>query len=363
MLKKKLAFWMFILAGCTVCGPAFGQELVRQKDLAFAQVAAGGGYETVLNLANRGLGAYSGTLYFYTGVNQEWNPSVNGTRIKQGRIDILVIPGATVTYQITDTQLTAGFAVLYAANLNFDSIIEGTLTYYIKSGGTITDSVGITPSRELYRTSIPFDDFSTIALALANLDPIRTVLVSCYLYNAGGASTGFAQLVLGPRSHDARFLQEIFHQAGTQGGRVELSSPYSFIGTACTLTGGELSSLPLLPLPDTYTVVFSVGADSYTGQMVLWAEGKTAQGGLTVTRFNTQTVNETFSVHGELADGALAVFFYGSGVVFASHQAVAYANFADFSFVTTQQEGQYYGFYIGEDNSFQGTLRLTKMTY
>jgi hypothetical protein len=45
------------------------------------------------------------------------------------------------------------------------SFLEGTLTYYVRDGGFLVDSVGVQPSSELYLTTVPFDDFSKLAMA------------------------------------------------------------------------------------------------------------------------------------------------------------------------------------------------------
>ncbi len=59
---------------------AFAQDFFAYKDLAFAQIAAGGGYETVLNATNRGASSYSGTLtLILSGLEHESGLLKNGS--------------------------------------------------------------------------------------------------------------------------------------------------------------------------------------------------------------------------------------------------------------------------------------------
>ena len=77
---------------------------------------------------------------------------------------------ATVTLRLTGTQLEAGAAILLSGNLLLDNLIEANLTYLILENGHVSDSVGIAPSKEFYRASIPFEKFRETALALVNGD-------------------------------------------------------------------------------------------------------------------------------------------------------------------------------------------------
>ena len=64
--------------------PLAAQNLFIYKDAAFAQVAAGGGWETRITFHDRGTFEYSGTLSFSTGDAIPWNPLVNGSQINNG---------------------------------------------------------------------------------------------------------------------------------------------------------------------------------------------------------------------------------------------------------------------------------------
>ena len=41
------------------------QNILPRKDMAFAQIAVGGGYTTILNVTNRGITTYNGTLSLF----------------------------------------------------------------------------------------------------------------------------------------------------------------------------------------------------------------------------------------------------------------------------------------------------------
>ena len=364
MVKKQLGLCTLILIGLLVVEGVVGQDtLVRSKDLAFAQVAVGGGLETVINITNRGESTYSGNLYFRHGNNLDWNPTVNGTPVTLGVLPVSISSGATVTLRVTGTEIHTGFAVLYANNLNFTSVLEGNLTYYIKSGQTVLDSVGIAPSRELYQTSIAFDNFSTIVLALANLSQSTTATITFDLFNANGFWVTTSQVFLSPRMHTAQYLTELFNQAGTQAGKVEISSfPVPFIGTAGTLVGGELSALPLEASPITYDMSGTVGTGTFLGQVVIWVEGELVQGFVTFTRFNQQNVIETYPLAGQLVPWEMRLGFYGSGPSFGNVDTVAYILIPQFSFSAQTLNANYAAFIVGDNYAPAGTIVLTKTT-
>ena len=61
----------------------FTSDPMIGRDLAFAQIAVGGGYETVLNLTNRGTTTYTGTFSLFRGSGQAWSPLVNGNAVHE----------------------------------------------------------------------------------------------------------------------------------------------------------------------------------------------------------------------------------------------------------------------------------------
>ena len=217
------------------------QNNYPKKDAAFGQVVAGGGYETIINLTNRETHVYVGTLFLFRtddGESVAWNPMVNGDVVQNGEYGVEIQPQATVTLRLTGSQLEAGAAILQSDDLLLDNLIEANLTYLILEDGRVSDSVGIAPSKEFYRASIPFEKFSEIALALANgdLNGERTAKVELSLFSGDGNPLGPKKpITLGPLSHTAKFLHEHFPGQTLDGGKVEIASDFPIFGTALTL--------------------------------------------------------------------------------------------------------------------------------
>ena len=322
--RKFVLIWLGFMAA------ASAQNYYPKKDAAFGQVVVGGGYETVLNITNRGTHAYVGALGLFRTVNEQsvpWNPTVNGVAVKDGEYGVEIQPQATLTLRLTGSQLESGAAMLLSENFLLDNLIEANLTYLIIEDGQVSDSVGIAPSKEFFRASIPFEKSSEIALALANgdLSGERTAKVELSLFSRDGNSSGPKKtLTLGSLIHSAKFLHEHFPRPPLDGGKVEIASDSPIFGTALTFSGGQLSSLPLEPAPVTYSVrLVSQQGSTATGELILWAEGFFVRGYLV---FATVDGEEPFPhvVNGELAHSqfrlAFTVFddpFHGEEVAFS----------------------------------------------
>jgi hypothetical protein len=148
----------------------FARDPMIGKDLAFAQIAVGGGYETVLNLAHRGTTTYTGTFSLFRQSGQAWSPLINGNAINNGKLDISLGPGATTTLKLTASGTTeAGFGTIKASNSNNTSFLEGTLTYFVKTGTKWT--VLSQPSNDITSYNPISDIYSTFALANAKATP------------------------------------------------------------------------------------------------------------------------------------------------------------------------------------------------
>src|SRR5438093_4574699 len=199
------------------CGTCHGQNFNPQKDLAFGQIAAGGGYESVLTVTNRGTGAYSGTLELYTGAGLSWNPTINGAPLISGRLDITLNPGETRTYRITLTGGTeSAFGFIRSAGMEQTSLIEGNLTYFVSSASAkgpessknersfsesnsmAFEAVGVPPSTEFYKTTVPFEDFSTVALALGNVNLGPSANVKLTVFSDSNQQLGTQSTLLVP---------------------------------------------------------------------------------------------------------------------------------------------------------------------
>jgi hypothetical protein len=259
------------------------QNFTPYRALAFAQIAAGefagGSIESLMNLTNRGTNSYAGTLNLFTGINQPWSPTVNGTPISNGAYAFTISPGGTVTLDITSSGAVAsGFALVAPTGTSASALVEGTLTYYIKSGTTVLDSIGVAPSSELYGTTIPFDNFNTIALALANLNPLN-IVVHLKLYSNTNQPVATFDQQLQNMQQVPKYLSEFFPSVTMTQGRLDIQSDNYFIGTALTqVAGGQYSSLPLLPAAKTYAYTRTGGGPVMTGEIYLFVDGVSYQG-------------------------------------------------------------------------------------
>jgi hypothetical protein len=354
--RTSLSFLLLVLPAA-----AHAQNLYTKKDLAFAQVAAGGAYETVLNVTNRGSETYRGVLSLFTRTGLAWSPLVNGTLTTNGTSDIAINKGTTATYRITGGgQTEAGFAIIRAANQEQYSFLEGTLTYYVRSGGILVDSVGVQPSNELYLTVIPFDDFSRLAIALVNANtseaPVKLTVFS-------DTNIPVASLIkrLSPREHMAVYLWQLFGSLQQMtSGRLEVQSDPPIFGTILTDTNGQLSSLPFLPAVKAYTFTGTLAGLSYTGEISLWFDGIFVQGFLRVSTFGGVPVPspDSLPLTGSLVDGVLQVT--ASGNPATEDQLLTYMIIRPFSPSQETLQASATAWWLSTDAlAGKGTLTLT----
>jgi len=326
-----------ILVGST---PLFSQTFWAQKDLVFGQAAAGGGYESVISATNRGTFTYYGTLWLLTGQGQAWNPLVNGAPVSGGELAVAISPGATQSFHITvNGGVQTGMAFIYSQDVVNNNFLEGSLTYFIRSGGTVTDSVGVQPSQEFYLSTIAFEDFSTIALALNNGTPNSSQVahVTLTLYNDSGSFVASTSLTLGSAWHSAQFLTQFFLGINLGRGRLEISSSdYPIFGTALTLVNNQFSSLPLVGSPRSYTFTTTSSNGSYTsGDASLWADGFYVKGYIRFTNVNGFSITpEVYYIAGRLIGTTLRVSFFGDSgnTAFGGTAANVYARISNFNF-------------------------------
>ncbi|MDE2929063.1 MAG: hypothetical protein OXT71_21975 [Acidobacteriota bacterium] len=349
------------------------QSFLPKKDVAFGQVVVGGGYETIINLTNRGPHPYVGELVLFRTVNLEslaWNPTVNGNAVRNGRYELEVQPQATITLRLTCFQLEAGAAILLSEDLFLDNLIEANLTYLIREGSRVTDSVGISPSKEFYRASIPFEEFRETALALVNgdLSGERRARVELSLFSANGNPLGATKiLTLGSPSHSARFLHEHFPGQTLEGGKVEIVSDSLVFGTALTFSGGQFSSLPLDPTPVTYSVRLEFhdrneSRDHYaTGELALWAEGVFIRGYMSISGVDDEAfdVPEFSLVNGQLVNGKLRLAFNILQDPFFAEEVTMTMRHDQFSFESDQVSGGWIERFQ-DDSHLKGTYELTR---
>lgn len=351
----------FVVTWLAFMAVVLGQHHYAKKDVLFAQVAVGGGFETVINLTNRGTSAYVGVLTFFRLDNTVWSPYVNRSSRSSGEYEIKIRAGETVTLRLTGPQLESGAAVLRSDNLRLDNLIEANLTYLIRNDGQISDSVGIAQSNEFHRASIPFEQFAETGLALAHGGTSGQAQVDLTLYSAAGRKLGTAVVRLGPRSHRARFLHEFFSEQTLERGRVEISSEAPIFGTALTLAGGEFSSLPLEPTSINYSVRLETGEHFATGELALWAEGSFLRGYLAISALDGEAFDELeFSlVNGELEAGRLRLAFTILQDPFFAEEATLTLGHDQFSFGAPAVSGEWFELFP-DATTLEGTYELTR---
>ena len=357
----------FVLVWLAFTAVASAQNFYPKKDAVFGQVVVGDGFETVINLTNRGTNPYVGMLSLFRTVNAAsvpWNPTVNGVAVQDGEYEVEVQPKATVTLRLTGSQLEAGAAILLSEDLLLDNLIEANLTYLILDGGQVSDSVGIAPSKEFYRASIPFEEFSEIALALVNGDfsGERTANVKLSLFSGDGKPLGpKTPITLGPLSHSAKFLHEHFPGQTLDGGKVEIASDFPIFGTALTFSGGQFSSLPLDPAPVTYSVRLEDDEGYATGELALWADGSFIRGYMMISGLDgvAWEVPEFSLVNGELEDGRLRLAFTILHDPFLDKEATMSMGHDQFSFESNLVSGEWIELFRDAQH-LKGTYELTR---
>jgi hypothetical protein len=311
MLMKRLSLLLLVLAA-----PASAFAQFPGKGLRFAQIAVGGGYETVLNVTNRGSAPYNGMLRLLpSDPSQPFPALVNGNPLSGGATAFTLNPGATATFRITSGNASAGtlsgFALVGTPNAEQASLLEGNLTYYVRSAdGTISGSVGVAPSRPFIHAVIPFDEFESIALALAN-GATQTANVRLTVFDDKGSQVATTVQTLTANQQLPKFLYQFFPGVALGAGRVEIFSPgVTILGTALTFKDGHASSLPFLPPVKLYDITLTAGTETYTAQAYIAVDFSSA----TVTVYAVDTVNgvpqpgSLAAAAGYLRNGNLEVF-------------------------------------------------------
>lgn len=345
---------------------ANAQNIYPKKDLAFAQVAAGGAYETVINVTNRGPDTFYGVLrLFQSGQAQAglpWSPLVNGNQIIGGTLNVTIFRGATATYRITrDGGTEVGFVVIMASEpLDLRSFLEGTLTYYVRDSGVLIDSVGVQPSSELYLTAIPFDDFSKLAMALANFNTAG-VTVKLTVFSDANTQVATISQPLAAGEHMAKYLWQLFPSVQPIRGRLEIqSSGPPVTGTILTDIDGQLSSLPMQPAVKAYTFTGSLGGISFTGEISLWLDGLFVQGYIRVlTAGGVPEQNpDTMPLTGSLLNGVL--YMITSGNPGAGDPLLVHSAIESFSLSRTTMQASSVAWWLDSRTLLgSGTLTMT----
>jgi hypothetical protein len=276
------------------------------RDLIFPQVAAGGlapnpNYETWITVTNRGTAAFTGNIYFFTSAGTAWNPYVNGSSITGGMLPISIQPRTVMTYKVTLPGATeAGYAIVSQLENLLTSFIEGNATYYVDS---TADSVGVPPGRTFVNASLPFENFETICLALANPDFSSTANVTFRLYSKDNVLMDTKHFDMLKMTQSPRYLWEIFNTTPRSfgRGRVEILATSLIVGVAVTQTeAGQMSSLPLGASTGTYSIttgsfVGSGLSNFFITDLTLWNEETFLDG---FARIGINGVYKVYPVYG-----------------------------------------------------------------
>ena len=349
-LIAALLFWV----SATVSAQSVG------KSLAFAQIASGGVWESVINVTNRGTTTYTGSLSLFTMSSdgsspQPWNPIVNGTYVTGGQMAISLPAGNTRTLTITAPNLQVGFGTITPAapsTTDDTSFVEGALTYYFLSGGAIVDSIGVEPSSPIYLTTIPFDDFSNITLALANAN-VAATSVNLRMYSASSQVLGTATLPLAGKAHVAKYLSEIFPSIqGGLAGRLDIECDAPIYGVALTQAGSQFSSLPFQPAVKVYNWTINFQGIIKTGLLSTRLSGSL---GDSMSATLTPTQETPRYISGTFTSGAFTKVDYD-----VSNNQIEYWSLSSYSFSAPTINGTVR---IWTINPFtyqgQGTITLT----
>jgi hypothetical protein len=337
MKKAAYVIGLFFLLSSTV----FAQSIC--KSLAFAQIASGGAWETVINVTNRGTTTYTGFLSLHTmgadGITpMPWNPIVNGTKVTNSQMAILIPAGSMQTLTITAENLETGFGTITPSapsDSNQTSFVEGSLTYFYLSGNEVLDSIGVEPSNQIYLTTIPFDKFASIAFALANTNA-NTASVNLTVYSASTPVQvlGTTTLSLARNAHVAEYLYQVFPSIAEEvPGRLDIECDIPIYGLALTQVGSQFSSLPFLPAVKGYTWTENF---TPTGTVKTGTLGARLGGALLQYQKTTLTPVQEASRYlgGTYSDGALSMVDFD----FAAGQ-VRYWTFNSFSFSMSMVTG------------------------
>jgi len=311
-----------MLAVLLFASMAFGQvdreNVFPFKDMVFPQVAAGGGYESWITVTNRGSDAWNGDLKFYSGIAVPWNPVVNNAPIVDGTRSISVISGATKTFRITLPGSTeTGYAVIKAdEKAKLTNFLEGNLSYYLSSGDLVTDSVGVPPAQQFVVSSLPFEDFNSICLALVNSDLAeRPADLKLKVYSDTNVQVGETiDLPLTNGEYSAQYLYQLFPSVALSRGRLEIASDIPVSGIAITQApGDQFSSLPLNSTTRTYSLMTTSASGAEFGNLTMWSESFFIKGYLEF-RYQDRFDWSLFAVTGQITDGLLHLHLDGNSI-------------------------------------------------
>jgi len=377
-MRYKKTIWILFI--CLSASSAFAQLNIDQpfpfKNLIFPEVVAGGGLETLVTVSNRGTSTYNGTAYLRKGEGAEWNPIVNGTPVTGGQFSVSILPGGTVTYLITGSSLDVGGMIVATdeeeeSTAALTNYLEGNLTYFIKSGGTTTDSIGVLPATPFEVASLPFDDFNSVLLAFVNADfEARIANVTMQLYSEDGlllatydSQTSQDYSSLSWQQQRASYLYQLFPSVTSLGtGRVEIQSDIPISGIAMTIRSGQFSSIPLGSTIRTYSVS-TQDSDVAMTRIALWTNGPFVNGYVVVEYMGQQEFVLAFGHISREGDSQILNLHFGTKSELTWNlQAVGFAKTdPGFTWDSTSFSGSFIGWLYGGlgEQEVTGTFTAT----
>jgi hypothetical protein len=245
-------------AGGTTEG--FITQIAEQGSLHFAQIANGTGTVSEMLLTNSSmLSASQATVVFAddNGLPLAMNVTVtqnDGSQLPQGQVATLdvTVPPLGLVRITTDG---VGPLVSGSAGVTYDNPLGGVIRYTIAPLGT----AGVGESRPLKAFISPVRRQAGIdtGIAIMNLEDSNTAIRLTLRDRTGQQVTGglFTTTLVG-RGHLARFINELFPNANTEGFEgtltVEATSADALIGGTALELGpapGQFTTLPVTPLP------------------------------------------------------------------------------------------------------------------
>jgi hypothetical protein len=217
------------------------------RRLEFAQLAAGGGYQSFLVISNPNTDSVQGAAIFRSQdglplmllVNGEANSSV-----------LFFVPGRGVIrirLQSSSEQVHVGWCRVTA-----DAPIGGLLVYQYTEGGVLVSEASVPPSTRLKHFSIPVTQLgsqSDTGLAIANVDNDRADIILRFVSTDGRV---LEQAIIRRETGEqiARFASQFFTavQPGIEGS-IEVLSTKEVIAEGLIFHGSIFTTLPVLPLP------------------------------------------------------------------------------------------------------------------
>jgi hypothetical protein len=320
-----------------VASVAYGQineaEYFPNKDLIFPQVVAGGEYQTDLTVTNRGTEAWEGTLTFYRRKGEIWNPYVNEVQIADGAISAAIPSKATRTYKVTlPGSAEVGYLIAKKKeNPSIDNSLQGHLTYYIRNGEQISDSIGVLPSNPFFAATVPFEDFNSICFAFVNtnVDGARAT-VTFRLYSDTNETMGTYTLPLAGKEHAAMYLWQMFNGVTIGRGRVEIGVDVPISGIALIqVAGGQYSSIPLTSTYRHYHITYAGISEITFKELTLWTEGLFIHGYAVAAPPVTKELGPTgsdavFAIFGHFRNGKPILHIDGNSAYSYNYEFVGY---------------------------------------